>query len=66
MAKLIFRIIAFVVLVVGFVLVLFGGAFVPEHKYNPEVRNHKQIKIKLIGYIVCAVSALIFLIVSLF
>ena len=66
MAKLIFRIIALVILAVGFIFVLFGGAFIPENKYPTEIRSHKQIRIKLIGYIICGFAALIFLIIGLF
>ena len=66
MAKLIFRIIALVVLVVGFVLVVGAKVFVPEHKYKAEERERRALKIRIIGFIVCAFSALIFLVVSLF
>ena len=66
MAKLVIRIIAFVILVIGFVLAMFGGAMVPDHKFKPEIRQQKQLKVRLIGYIICGISALIFLIVSLF
>gem|GEM_PF-6668258 len=66
MVKLVFRIIAFAILIVGFVMVMFGAHFVPDHKFDQAIRERKQIKIKLIGYIICGVSIVIFLIVSFF
>lgn len=66
MVKLVIRIIALIILVVGFIIVMFGGALVPDHKYKGEIRQQKQLKIRLIGYIICGVSAVIFLIVSMF
>ena len=64
--KLAFRILGLVVLVIGLLMVIFAKQLVPEHKYKGEVFRHKTIKIQLIGYIVCAVSLLIFIIVSWF
>ena len=66
MVKFVFRIIALVVLVIGCVLAVFSKALVPDHKGTPEERARKTMKLRLIGFVVCLCSALIFLVVSLF
>lgn len=66
MAKFVFRIIALVVLVIGCVLSVFSKSLVPDHKGTPEERARKMTKLRLIGFVICLCSALIFLIVSLF
>ena len=66
MAKLIFRIIGLVVLIVGCVIVVASKYLIPEHKYKGAERERRILKLRLIGFIICAFAALIFLIVSLF
>ena len=66
MVRVIFGIIAIIVLVVGIALVFGGAIFYPEKKYtgNEGVMNHKRTKLKFIGYVVCMVAFLIGLIMG--
>ncbi|MBQ7453193.1 MAG: hypothetical protein IJS68_02875 [Clostridia bacterium] len=64
--KLVFRIIGLVILVVGLLMVVFAKQLVPEHKYKGEALRRRKLRIQLIGYILCAVSLLVFIIVSWF
>ncbi|MBQ7579184.1 MAG: hypothetical protein IJT25_01485 [Clostridia bacterium] len=66
MVKFVIRIIAAVILLVGLLVEVFSKALVPEHKYKGAERERKAIKIKLIGFIICGVSIVIFLITAMF
>ena len=66
MIKNIIRIVAAVILLVGLLIVVFSKALVPEHKYKGAEREHKALKLKLIGFIICGVSVVIFLITAMF
>ncbi|MCR5553850.1 MAG: hypothetical protein K6F08_03820 [bacterium] len=63
--KLVINIIALVVLIVGFVLAVFAKYIITDNKNKGEL-TRKQVKLSLIGYIICGFAALIFLIGSFF
>lgn len=63
--RLVINIIALVVLIVGFVLAVFAKYIITDNKKKGEL-TRKQIKLSLIGYIICGCAALIFLIGSFF
>lgn len=66
MAKIVFSIIAIIILLVGVVLVFGGPVFYPEKKYtnNVAIMNRKRTKLRLIGYVVCLVAFLVVLIIG--
>ena len=66
MVKNIIRIIAAVILLVGLLVAVFSKALVPEHKYKAAERERRAIKIKLIGFIICGISIVIFLVTAMF
>ncbi len=61
MTRVIFGIIAIIVLVAGIILVFGGPVFYPEKKFegNEKLMIRKRTKLKLIGYVVCLVAFLI-------
>ena len=68
MAKLIFGIIALIVLAVGVVMIFGNAVFYPEKQFAGDEKsmNHKRTRLKLIGYVVCMFAFLIGIIISLF
>ena len=64
--RLVVNIIALVVLIVGFVIAVFAKYIIPDSKAAKGELTRKQVKLSLIGYIICGFAALIFLIGSFF
>ena len=66
MVKFVIRIIAAVILLVGLLIVVFAKPLIPDHKYKGAERERRAIKLKLIGFIICGVSLVIFLVTAMF
>jgi len=64
---LIIRILLLIAFVVGIILMAISNAVAESKKFKKdEAKRHYATKFKLIGFLVCAISFLILLIMSLF